>query len=269
MNRIVVKRARRLILLGLLIAIGLYFVPWLTLFYFACGALDVARHHKISYALIEKYFMGNGILTWLLSPLNLLADLLALRNKGIYRLEDLPPEHRAEIEQCVNAFRRNGDLIKQRVAEKLGKSTRGMLTFKWYDAPQDNELRIPEFEREYRYIKTVAVSVFNTREQTSWHFGPLRLTFRVLCNLEPVNSRDVNIEVDDKIHYWIDDPLFIFDDTFFHRSTNAVDAVRYCLFMDIVRPNRCQPVFERALDVVSFVSGSMKTLFYKNWSFIR
>jgi beta-hydroxylase len=144
-----------------------------------------------------------------------------------------------------------------------------MLTFKWFNAPQAADLRIPEFEREYHYIKTVAVSVFNTREQTSWHFGPLRLTFRVLCNLEPVDSRDVNIEVDDKVHYWVDDPLFIFDDTFFHRSTNNVDAVRCCLFMDIVRPNHFQSVFDRALDVVSFLSGSMKTLFYKNWSFIR
>jgi beta-hydroxylase len=269
MNRVVVKRARRIILLGLVAVVGLYFVPYVMIFYFICGAIDVARHHKVSYSLIEKYFMGNGILTWLLSPLNLLADLLSLKNKGVYRLEDLPPQHRAEIEECVNAFRRNGELIKERVSLTLGKSTRGMLTFKWFNAPQAADLRIPEFEREYHYIKTVAVSVFNTREQTSWHFGPLRLTFRVLCNLEPVDSRDVNIEVDDKVHYWVDDPLFIFDDTFFHRSTNNVDAVRCCLFMDIVRPNHFQSVFDRALDVVSFLSGSMKTLFYKNWSFIR
>lgn len=269
MNRIVVKRFRRAALLVLAASIGIYFAPYVTLFFFICGAIDIARHKKINYSLIEKYFMGNGILTWLLSPINLFADLLSFRNKGVYRLEDLPPEHRAEIEECVNAFTRNGDAIKEHISKTLGKSGRGMLTFKWFNVRQSTELKIPEFEREYRYIKTVAVSVFNTRQQTSWHFGPLRFTFRVLRNLEAINSRDVHIEVDNTIHYWIDDPLFIFDDTFLHRSTNNVDAVRYCLFMDLVRPNHAQAVFDRVLDLLSFVASSMKTLFYKNWSLIR
>ena len=39
------------------------------------------------------------------------------------------------------------------------------------------------------------VSVFNARERTSSHFGPLRLTLRVLYNLEPVRSPDAYIEV--------------------------------------------------------------------------
>ena len=79
--------------------------------------------------------------------------------------------------------------------------------------------------------------MFKTHERTSWHFGPLRLTLRVLYNLEPVNSPDVFIEVDDRVHRWMDDPLFIFDDTAFHCSINGVDQARYCLFMDIVRPS--------------------------------
>ena len=94
---------------------------------------------------------------------------------------------------------------------------------------------IADFDREYRFIKTIALSVFNTRESTTWHFGPLRFTYRVLFNLDPVDSREVFIEVDGCTHFWRDDPLFIFDDTYFHRSVNAVDHVRYCLFMDIVR----------------------------------
>lgn len=269
MDPILKKRLRRSGVLLLIIVPALYFVPYLTLFYIVCGAIDVARHNKITYDLAEKYFMGNGLLTWMLSPLNLLADLFSLKNIGVYRPEDLPAEHRAEIEACVAAFRANGDLIKQRVAETLGASKRGMLTFKWFNAPQDTQVKIPEFEKDYRFIKTIAVSVFNTRERTSWHFGPLRLTFRVLCNLDPIDSRDVYIQVDDKTHYWIDDPLFIFDDTFFHRSINDVDRVRYCLFMDIVRPNHSQLLFDRAVDVAAFVSGSLKTAFYKNWSFIR
>lgn len=263
------KRLRRLGIFAVVILAGLYFVPYLVVFYLICGALDVARHHKVTYELVEKYFMGNGILTWLLSPLNLLIDLFSRKNIGVFKLQDLPPEHRAEIEACVTAFRTNGDLVKQRVAETLGTSKRGMLTFRWFNKPQPSLIRIPELEREHRFIKTVAISVFNTRERTSWHFGPLRLTFRVLCNLDPINSRDVYIQADDKIHYWVDDPLFIFDDTFFHCSINDVDQVRYCLFMDIVRPNRAQGLFDRAVDIAAFISGSLKTMFYKNWSFIR
>src|SRR5205823_1392430 len=165
----------------------------------------------------------------------------------------------------------NGDLIKAHVAKSLdqAKAKRTMLTFKWYSAPQATGLTIPAFSCDYRYIKTIAVSVFNRREQTTWHFGPLRLTFRVLYNLEPVNSRDVFIEVDDRVHYWVDQPLLIFDDTRFHRSVNNVDGLRYCLFMDIVRPNYAQAAFDVALTGVAAIAASFKRVFYKNWFFIR
>ncbi|MDR3423040.1 MAG: hypothetical protein P4L80_17660 [Xanthobacteraceae bacterium] len=55
----------------------------------------------------------------------------------------------------------------------------------------------------------------------------------------------------------------------FHRSINDVDHIRYCLFMDIVRPNYFQGAFEIAVQVASAISGSFKRLFYKNWSFVR
>jgi beta-hydroxylase len=223
----------------------------------------------VSYELIEKYFAGNGILTWMLSPINLLADLMSYRNPGTYQLDGMPSEQRREIESCVQAFIENGEAIKQHIARASSENRRSMLTFKWYDALQPLDLRIPAFERDYRYIKTIAVSVFNRRERTSRHFGPLRLTFRVLYNLEPVKSKDVFIEVDGVAHYWADNPLFIFDDTMFHRSINDVDQVRYCLFMDIIRPNHFQTAFTLAVVVASFVAGSFKQLFYRNWSFVR
>lgn len=210
----------------------------------ACGVLDISRHRKITYEMIEKYFMGNGIPTWFLSPINPMDDLFSYWNKGQYALADLPEGHRAEIEACVRALVDNGDSLKAHIGKTIGANKRAMLTFKWYDAAQATEFKIPAFEKEYRYIKTIAVSVFNTRERTSRHFGPLPLTFRVLYNLEPIDSRDVYIEVDDKVHYWKDNPLFIFDDTMFHRSINDVDHIRYCLFMDIVRPNHAQGLFK-------------------------
>lgn len=263
------KRIRRIAVMAVMLVPALYFFPLLTLFFILCGALDISRHFSITPDMAEKYFLGNGIPTWLLSPLNLLADVFSARNLGKYRLEDLPDEHRAEIEACVNAFKVHGDMIKSHVAEVLGDNKRGMLTFKWYAKPQDISLNIPAFQRDYRYIKTIAVSVFNTRESTSWHFGPLRLTFRVLYNLDPIDSDQVYIDVDDKRHYWRDQPLFVFDDTLFHRSVNNADQPRYCLFMDIARPNHLQPLFDAAIAATAVIAASFKTIFYKNWSFIR
>jgi hypothetical protein len=263
------KRVRR-IAIGLAVLIpALYFAPYITLFFLVCGAADISRHFRVTPEMAEKYFLGNGIPTLLLSPINLLADLISARNLGIYRLEDLPATHRAEIEACVKAFVDNGDLIKTHVAEVLGNKKRGMLTFKWYAEQQDITVRIPAFEQDYRYIKTIAVSVFNTREATSWHFGPLRLTFRVLYNLDPIDSDNVFINVDDKTHFWKQQPLFVFDDTLFHRSVNDADQVRYCLFMDIVRPNHLEPVFEMGVAATALIASSLKSIFYKNWSFIR
>lgn len=45
-----------------------YFLPKLTIFYVLCGIYDVSRNHSLNGAVIQRYFIGNGILTWLLSP---------------------------------------------------------------------------------------------------------------------------------------------------------------------------------------------------------
>ena len=263
------RRFRHLAGVAVILAPALYFIPVPTMILIICGVLDVSRHKKISYELLEKYFTGNGVPTWLLSPVNLLADLLSYRNRVVYKLEDMPAEHRAEIEACVRAFRESGDRIKAHVAKGLEQNKRCMLTFRWFNTAQPTNIQIPAFERDFRYIKTIAVSVFNTRERTSRHFGPLRFTFRVLYNLDPIDSRDVFIEVDGQNHYWVDNPLFIFDDTIVHRSINDVDQARYCLFMDIVRPNHFGAGFDAALKIGSVISGWFKRMFYKNWSFIR
>lgn len=263
------KRFRRVAIGVVVLAPALYFLPWLTIFYLVCGTLDVVRQRNVTFELVEKYFLGNGILTWALSPLNLLADLLSYKNRLVWKLDDFPPEHRAEIETCVREFIANGDRIKEHVAKQFGNAKRAMLTFKWYDAQQATNLPIPAFEQDFKYIKTIAVSVFNQRERTSRHFGPLRFTFRVLYNLDPAPGKDVFIEADGVTNYWSEQPLFIFDDTIFHRSVNEANATRYCLFMDIVRPNYVPALFNFAVHMASVVSGSFKRMFYKNWSFIR
>jgi aspartyl/asparaginyl beta-hydroxylase (cupin superfamily) len=267
-ERIQGRHLMHLMMFVMIMAAGIFLAPIPTLILLTCGVIDVGRHKKITTALVQEYFTGKGILTWLLSPLNLCADLASHKNTGTFRLEALPTAHRREIELCVAAFIDNGELIKAHIGKGLKNDRRTMLVFKWFNAAQRTELKIPAFEQNYRYIKTIAVSTFGSGEKTSWHFGPQRLTFRVLRSLDPIDNRDVNIAVDDRVHYWSMQPLIIFDDTMFHRSINKHDATRYCLFMDIVRPNHFQFGFDAAIGAMSILARSFKRLFYKNWSFI-
>jgi len=65
-----------------------YFLPKLTIFYALCGIYDVSRNSGLNGGVLRRYFLGNGTLLWLLSPFNILMDLLTLPhiNKGVYRL---------------------------------------------------------------------------------------------------------------------------------------------------------------------------------------
>src|SRR5262249_25294638 len=89
------KLLTRLVQVALILAPLCYFFPKLMLFYFACGLYDVSRNRRWDLALVDRYFFGNGVTTWLLSPFNVLMDILALPyiNKGVYKLEDLPKDY--------------------------------------------------------------------------------------------------------------------------------------------------------------------------------
>src|ERR1700682_3467875 len=102
------KRIRRFAVALIVLVPALYFAPTITLFFLFCGALDISRHFKVTPEMAEKYFLGNGIPTWLLSPINLLADMLSARNLGMYRLEDLPGGHRDENETFGTRFVHTG-----------------------------------------------------------------------------------------------------------------------------------------------------------------
>ena len=53
-----------------------YFFPKIALFYAICGAYDVGRNQGLNFSTLRRYFIGNGFLTWVLSPFNTLLDLL-------------------------------------------------------------------------------------------------------------------------------------------------------------------------------------------------
>jgi hypothetical protein len=263
------RQARRLTLFGVVLAPALYFAPIPTLALLGCGALDVSRHHNLTPSLASEYFTGKGLLTWLLSPINLVADLLSRAPRRAERLADLTPECRREVEDCVEAFLANRDQIVDAMRPHAEAHRRVMLAFKWFGASLRAGLSIAAFEQDYRFVKTIAVSAFRGREATSWHFGPQRLTLRVLRNLEPAVNPDVYVAIDDRVHRWQNDPLLIFDDTLFHRSVNDNDAIRYCLFLDVVRPSHFTPAFDAAIGTMGLMAGPFRSLFYRNWWFVR
>jgi len=247
-----------------------YFFPKLVLFYVACGVYDVSRNSAWTPELIEKYFLGNGLLVWLLSPVNTLLDLLSLPylNKGVYKLEDLPSGHQREIATLIEVTRKQ-DLVTQ-LQQAAAAETRSMFFFKWYGTNVETVACIPEFHRDYKYIMTIGVSVFNRRQSTSKHFGPLRATLRVLYNIDDVVDDSAYIVVGNTASYWCENKLFIFDDTLFHQSFNETDQPRSCLFVDIVRPTPIPVVLKAFVRAVGkLMSQGSNKVFYGHWKVFK
>ena len=269
--KFVVKVLKRVIPIALGIVLGVLFpvVGWVLLAYVACGLIDVLRNRPWRWSTVVRYFSGNGVFTWLLSPLNLLMDLLCLPflNRGVYRLEDLPAGHQADVRELIDAARRRN--LVGLLEEKLGENRRGMIFFKWYGKNLQTSVDMPEYHAQYRYLRTIGVSIFNKKQSTNKHFGPLRITLRVLYNLNPVNDPNVFIEVGGHTHVWREQPLFVFDDTLEHQSCNESDAVRYCLFVDMLRPSPLRPLLSGILTGVRLLVAPVRAIFYGHWTILR
>ena len=97
-----------------------YFLPKTALFYALCGAYDVTRNSGLSATTLRRYFIGNGFFTWVMSPFNSLLDLLSLPyvNKGVYRLEDLPPAYRDEVTRLIQAANESNLVAQMEEAAK-------------------------------------------------------------------------------------------------------------------------------------------------------
>ncbi|MEM9327555.1 MAG: aspartyl/asparaginyl beta-hydroxylase domain-containing protein [Bacteroidota bacterium] len=259
------KLALKLILVGVLI----YLFPRFMIFYLLCGLYDVSRNRPLTWKLLQKYFLSKGIVLWILSPFNILMDLLTLPyiNKGIYRLEDLPGRYQDEVNRLIEVVK-SAD-IDALLREKTTTYGRSMIFFKWYRKNIKNEIVIPEFHEDYRFITTVGISTFNKKVSTSAHFGPLRASLRVLYNINLVQGREAWIEVGDHKHYWSDSQLFIFDDTLLHQSVNQTDDLRYCLFVDIIRPSVINGLMRQIVTFLHITMSSVNGIFYKNWKKIH
>lgn len=243
-----------------------YLAPKSTAFYFICGIADFSRNKQFSIAVINRYFFGNGLLTWALSPFNLFIDLITAKNKGVYELKDLPKGCQDEIGFLLKTFDKQN--IIEKLKDKVGPKKRGMIFFKWYGKNNTNFINIKEFNRDFEYVKTIGVSIFNQQQSTSTHFGPLRVTLRVLYNFSPIKNDNVFIMVNDRKNLWHKNPLFIFDDTLMHKSVNQSDQVRYCMFVDILRPSPYPKLMNYIVKTLRFVLTRINSIFYKNWDFI-
>jgi aspartyl/asparaginyl beta-hydroxylase (cupin superfamily) len=245
------------------------FIGKLALLFAACGLYDVSRNKARNSSVYKRYFFGNGAFTWLLSPFNTLLDLLALPfiNKGIYQLEDLPLSHQQEIQRLIDAA--HSENLVGKLEESIKDRSRSMIFYKWYGSNVDNTIDIPAFHEDYQYIQTIGISVFNKKQSTSKHFGPIRATLRVLYNINDMHDKSAYIEVGDVKHYWQDQKLFIFDDTLQHQSFNETDQVRYCLFVDILRPAALTAPMKFVVNLIRFSLQGYNSLFYKNWDVIK
>jgi beta-hydroxylase len=242
-----------------------YFFPKVALFYAICGAYDVSRNHGLNFSTVRRYFIGNGFMTWVLSPFNILLDFLSLPyiNKGVYRLEDLPPAYQEEVKRLMQIAK--DENLVARLEARANKFPRTMVFFRWYGVNVDTFLDVPAFHQPWNYIQTIGVSVFNKKVSTSKHFGFMRASLRILYNLNDMADNFAYIEVGDKISYWRENKLFIFDDTLLHNSANETNQVRYCLFVDMIRPTRFPAVMRAVISGIRLLTQSFKFVYYKNW----
>jgi len=246
-----------------------YFFPKIALFYALCGAYDVSRNPGLNFETLRRYFIGNGFPTWLLSPINILLDLLSLPyiNKGVYRLEDLPPDYAEEVKRLIQAAN-EANLVAQ-LEEAAKEHPRTMVFFRWYGVNMQSFLDVPALHQPWKYIETIGVSVFNKKVSTSKHFGFMRASLRVLYNLNDMHDDSAYIVVGDEISYWRENKLFIFDDTLLHESVNQTDETRYCLFVDMIRPTRFPGVMRVVISGIRRLTQSFKFIYYQNWKLIE
>lgn len=260
---------RRVIIPFCVYATVVYFFPRLALLYAVCGAYDVSRNTDLNLSTVRRYFLGNGVLLWMLSPINVLLDLLSLPhiNKGVYRLEDLPPGHQDEINRLIKGAN-DADLVR-RVEERSKEHKRALILWRYYGVPTETIVDVPAFNGPWKYIQTIGLSVFNKKISTSLHFGWMRASFRVLYNINDITDGSAYIVVGDTTHRWCDGKLFIFDDTLLHLSANETDQPRYCMYIDILRPSPFPRVMAAVCTAESYVARKIKLISLSNWTLVE
>ena len=264
-----VRYARKILKRVLALAVIGFLSPTVLIVYLVTGFYDVVRHGKNLASTFHQYFLINGTLTWIFSPINMLIDILSLPyvNKKIYKLEDFPAKYQEEIREITE--RCPTEEIIAEVHRRQQADDRTMLIYKWYgyDNPAaDSEL----FQKDFKYILTAGVSTFRKQTKTNIHFGWLRAGIRVLYNVDPVSDDGAYIVVNGTRHTWSKDgPLFIFDDTIIHQSFNLTDQERHCMFIDVLRPSHVPGLIRGFVKLLGVISTRLPFLNKStNWRLI-
>ena len=143
-----------------------------------------------------------------------------------------------------------------------------MIFFKWYGKNIRTSTDIPEFHKKYKNIRTIGVSVFNKKSSTAKHYGPLRLSYRVLYNIN--RDRDRTPTSRSRRH----SPL-VGQSTVHLRRHVATPVVQrdgrpaYRLFVDIIRPSLVPWVLRGGLFVFQIVLSPFLPSFFKRWIIIK
>ncbi len=245
-----------------------YFFPKIALVYAICGAYDVTRNSDLKLSTLRRYFIGNGFLLWLLSPINTLLDILSLPyvNKGVYSLDDFPPAYQDEVRRLLRVTD-EAELVR-RLEERSQEHRRTMFSWRWYGIKSEAAVDVPGFDGPWTYVKTIGLSVFNKRTTTSPHFGWLRPTLRLLYNINDMQDKSAYIVVGNKTNYWCENKLFIFDDTLLHLSANETDQPRYCMFVDILRPTPFPRVMAAVVAFEAFLNRQFSFIRFSGWTLV-
>ncbi len=261
-TRKVLKRALPFVIVG-------FFYPPVVIVYLATGVYDVVRHGRDLAATFHQYFLINGTLTWFLSPLNTLIDILSLPfvNKKIYKLADFPKAYQKEIREVTEGC--PTETIIAEIHRRSQAEQRTLAIYKWYrfnNPAADCKL----FQKNFKYVLTIGVSTFAPQTKTSRHFGWLRAGIRVLYNIDPTPNEGAYIIVNGTRHTWCKDgPLFMFDDTVLHQSFNMTDVERHCLFIDVVRPSYVPVLLRNFVKLLGFFCTRLPFLSRSsNWRLI-
>jgi len=97
----------------------------------------------------------------------------------------------------------------------------------------------------------------------------VRASMRVLYNINDITDTSAYIIVGDTTHYWRDNKLFIFDDTLQHLSANETDRLRYCMYLDILRPSPFPGIMAAVCALEGWVATKIKLISLTNWTLVQ
>ena len=154
-TRKVLKRAAPLLIVG-------FVYPPIPIVYLATGVYEVLRHGRDLATISHQYFLVNGGLTWFLSPLNTLIDILCLPfvNKKIYKLADFPNAYQKEILQVTTAC--PAEAIIAEVQRRRHADKRTLMIYKWYGF-NNGAADCTLFQKKFKFVLTIGVSTFSRK----------------------------------------------------------------------------------------------------------